>query len=143
MNRDNLVGGAVIIDSFDTLTLKQLKNIIRTYKQHHDITSYSKKKKSELVKELDEYFKMINGILYNKRDQINQNLISNYERGYKKESYALGDDNNRLIYDNSKFKKLHDKALENDYEKAVEKTVKKPVKKAVKKPVKKAVKKPV
>ena len=75
---------------------------------------------------------MINGILYNRREQINQNLISNYESGYKKESYVLGDDNNRQIYDNSKFKKLHDKALENDYEKAVEKTVKKPVKKQLK-----------
>jgi hypothetical protein len=143
MNKDNLVGGAVIIDSFDTLTLKQLKNIIRTYKQHHDITSYSKKKKNELVKELDKNFKMINGILYNRRDEINQNLISNYASVYEKESYVLGGDNNRLIYDNSKLKKLHDEALENDYEKAVEKPVKKPVKKAVKKPVKKAVEKPV
>jgi hypothetical protein len=53
---------------FDTLTLKELKLLIRELREHHSIKNSSKMKKPELVAALSDRFNMVNGNLYLKDD---------------------------------------------------------------------------
>ena len=53
---------------FATLTLKELKTLIRELKEHHSIKGVSKMKKTELVAALSARFNMVSGNLYLRED---------------------------------------------------------------------------
>jgi hypothetical protein len=53
---------------FATLSLKELKLLIRELRDHHSIKNYSKMKKAELVAELAARFILRDGNLYLKED---------------------------------------------------------------------------
>jgi hypothetical protein len=50
--------------SFNKLTVKQLKALIKHFKDHHTIKNYSKMKKQQLITELENRFVITNGVLY-------------------------------------------------------------------------------
>jgi hypothetical protein len=49
---------------FPSLNLKQLKQILKDFKEHHNIRNYHKLKKSDLLNELDKRFEIDGGYLY-------------------------------------------------------------------------------
>ena len=51
---------------FATLTVKSLRDLIKTYHQHHKIVKYYKMKKADLIKNLEQYFIIVDGMLYTK-----------------------------------------------------------------------------
>lgn len=83
--------------SFDSLKVHQLKAIIKKFKDYHTIKNYSKMKKTELIKELNKYFNVVNGIIYQKKEKEIMNNMNNLFT----DSF---NDNNSL---NAKIAKLH------------------------------------
>jgi hypothetical protein len=53
---------------FNKLTVKQLKALIKHFKEHHTIKNYSRMKKQQLIIELENRFVIINGVLYLKNE---------------------------------------------------------------------------
>jgi hypothetical protein len=49
---------------FSAYTLKQLKQMLKDFKEHHNIRKYHKLKKSDLIGELDKRFEIGGGYLY-------------------------------------------------------------------------------
>jgi hypothetical protein len=53
---------------FNKLTVKQLKALIKHFKDHHTIKNYSRMKKQQLITELENRFEINNGVLYLKNE---------------------------------------------------------------------------
>ena len=53
---------------FNTLTLKELKLLLKELREYHSIKNYSKMKKPELVEALSARFNMVSGNLYLRED---------------------------------------------------------------------------
>jgi hypothetical protein len=54
----------LIYMSFHIYNLKQLKQILRDFKEHHNIRNYHKRKKSDILKEIENHFQIDGGYLY-------------------------------------------------------------------------------
>jgi hypothetical protein len=54
--------------SFNKFTVKQLKALIKHFKEHHTIKNYSRMKKQQLITELENRFAINNGVLYLKNE---------------------------------------------------------------------------
>jgi hypothetical protein len=49
---------------FHSLTIKQIRQIVKDFKEHHNIRNYHKLKKSDLIHELEKQFEIDGGYLY-------------------------------------------------------------------------------
>jgi hypothetical protein len=70
----------------DTLTLKELKEIAKSYKEHHSIKNVAKMKRSELASELSKVFDIKDGQVHKKEDRC----WEGYEPTPGKEPYSKG-----------------------------------------------------
>jgi hypothetical protein len=51
---------------FSSLTVKTLRDLVKTYHKHHRIAKYYKMNKAELIRNLELYFIIVDGMLYTK-----------------------------------------------------------------------------